>query len=46
MGQVGSSRKAPPLLRRFQPASGKPLEHPIGGFEGRLGERGFMSILV
>ena len=47
MGQVGSSRKAPPLLRRFQPASGKPpLRHPIGGFKGRLGERGFMSILV
>ena len=47
MGQVGSSRKAPPLLRRFQPASRKPLlEHPIRGFEGRFGERGFVSILV
>ena len=23
-----------------------PLRHPIGGFEGRFGERGFVSILV
>ena len=23
-----------------------PLEHPIRGFEGRFGERGFVSILV
>ena len=47
MGRVGSSCKASPSLRRFQPASRKPLlEHPIGGFEGRFGERGFVSILV
>ena len=47
MGQVGSSRKAPPSLWRFQPASGKPpLKHSIGGFRGRFGEREFVSILV
>ena len=47
MGQVGSSRKAPPSLWRFQPASGKPPpKHPTGGFRGGFGERGFVSILV